>query len=196
MMKKSKGKNISPNTFFDSTVTDHVYAYFKDGKYYYFDDPEQEVRFDYDQNLFPEGILVKMVVSLNHIPDTIYTEINTFKSESKILDAGSVLTFELPYNNAGSSVHFFIEVKLIEELKIIKMGKKLPKLSSCQCVIINIKNRLNKGESLIIPENSFSSLNQLYTQTSIQLRPTNKSHTCNVFTTFKLPNGKLLDSLR
>lgn len=195
-MKKSKGKNVSNNTFFDSVVTDHVYAYFKDGKYFYFDNPDQEVSFSYNPDFFPKGILVKMVVSLNHIPDAIYTEENTFKSESKILDAGSVLTFELPYNNAGSSVHFLIEVKLIEELKIIKMGKKLPKLSSCKCVIINIKDRFNNDKSLIIPENSFNSLNQLYTQTSIQLRPSNNSHTCNVFTTFKLPNGKLLDSLR
>lgn len=195
-MKKQIGKNVEPNSFFEGSVTDHVYAFYKDGKFYHFDKKDEEVKLEYNSKHLPDGILVKMVVPLYFLPETTYSKENLFKKEEKILDLGSVLNFEIKYEREGYAKHYRFEVTLNSDLKIIKSGQKLPKLCQCQCSVSKVVNTYNKSEIVTINNNDFNSLNQLYTQVSIQLRPLNRSHTCNVITTFKLENGNDLDSLR
>jgi hypothetical protein len=195
-MKKQIGKNVEPNSYFDGIVTDHIYAFFKDGKLYHFDKKNEEVILKYNPKYFPDGIFVKMVVPLNFLPDTTYTKENLFQKEEKILDIGSILNFEIKYEREGAAKHYRIEVKLNKDLKILKSGQKLPKLCPCNCSVSKVVNTYNKSDIVTINNNDFNSLNQLFTQVSIQLRPLNRSHTCNVFTTFKLETGNDLDSLR
>lgn len=106
------------------------------------------------------------------------------KSEEKtLITKGSVLYFELGVEN---TIRRF-EVVLSDDLVLRTKGNKLGKLDSCCCVVSEMDT------SMVIAE--AESLNQAFTKTSVQLRPNNKTHNCNVFKTFHF-EGRPLDYYR
>jgi hypothetical protein len=106
------------------------------------------------------------------------------KREIKILlTKGSVLHFELGIEN---TVHRF-EVVLSNHLVLRTKGNKHGKLEPCNCVVSDMDTLKVVAEA--------ESLNQAFTKTSVQLRPKNKTHNCNVFKIFHF-EGRPLDYLR
>lgn len=193
MEQKSK-KTIPEINYFGDIVTDHIHAEYREGKFFYYD-TNDEVILDYDKKIQPKGIYVKIVAPLHNILDEKFQDAAK-KSERRIMDSGSILYFQMKYDVNSSNNLFVVEVKLLDDLFIDQIGHKPATLKSCRCIILNVWDKFSKMKKVPVEMIEATSLNQLFTQASVKLRPNNRSHSCNVFRTFKINERNYLDVLR
>lgn len=191
MEQKSK-KSIPEINYFGDVVTEHIHAQYRNGKFYYFE-TEEEVVLKLGKNS-TKGVYVRITAPLHCLPEDKFNAA-TQRVEKKILEKGSILSFELKYEISANS-KYLIRVELLEDLCTVQMGHKHVRLLLCKVKVISYEDLFNNRNEIMLEKTEFNSLNQVYTQTSIQLRKNNRSHTCNVFNTFKLANGRVLDLLR
>ena len=104
-----------------------------------------------------------------------------------ILQQGSILTFEFGYQ----SDQYVFKTRLCEDLVLTKKVGKSSRLSPCHCEITMIHGPIGAEAQVIMAD----SLTQAFNKTSVHYRPENRSHTCNVFITFRY-HGVKLTSLR
>ena len=90
------------------------------------------------------------------------------------------LNFHFYYDNKS----FEFLVILLDDLYLSKKGNQFSRLEPCKCVVNN-PNRKYASDF------ETDSLNQAFTKASIEYRPNNKSHTCNVFKTFRYKDEEL-----
>lgn len=191
-MEEIKSK-ISGGNYFDTPTVAHIDAYYREGVFYDAD-TNKPIKLDYNENRYEKGILVKIIVPLKYISDeNIETHGN--RIQKKILDKGSILNFCMIYQDEMNEKYDF-QLLLEQDLFLNKVGNKLAKLNSCKCTVTLQEEHKNKTVFKDFKPIECKSLNQAFLQTSIKYRPTNSSHVCNVFTTFKMENGKLLNSFR
>lgn len=180
-MDNIRKKDLIEN-FYGGIPTAHIHARFINGKFY-----EIETK-----NLIKlkEGALVRITTNRINIRDEDYERYSD--QETKIvMHKGEILHFEMPYKNN----RFFFKLRLLNDLKMKKEGNKSAKAELCNCEVYQYDSKF----SVEIPEFKpfrAETLNQAYFQASIKVRPENKSHTVNIYTNFRLENGRLLESLR
>ena len=186
--------------YFGEQQTAHVYAYYKGGEFYdYY--THEKVTLDegrhnepFDKNN-PSGILVKIKVPLNRTIDRDY-ERHQNQEKRDLLPVGTHLEFLMPYRTREQNIEYVIKVQILEDLKMFKKGNKTWGLGNCSCVVTSAREMYGQ-DHVLSKEIKADSLNQLYTKTSILLRPENASHNCNTFKTFyNAENGIRLDTLR
>jgi hypothetical protein len=129
------------------------------------------------------GTRVVVLVPMHALDNNFQKKLSELERK-KMLDNSVVLHFSF-LDDSGSRREFL--VTLLEDLYISRKGRGLGKLDDCKCSVReeNSKNELFKVDSL----------NQAYFQASMKFRQKNKSHTCNVFRTFRF-NKQVLGRIR
>lgn len=163
----------------------HIDAVFKNGKFYDFIS-KKEIKFEYDEKVFPDGIHLKIISPLSFLePESMdkHLERKTFK----LLDKGSVLYFGI------LDLSFLLELE--EDLYLLQIGNRSGKLSYCKCKVSGAEDW--QGKALpYFPVKEYNSLNQAYTRTSIHFFPERNYHTGNAFKQFYTKDLTKLESLR
>lgn len=139
-----------------------------------------------------EGTLVAITLSAVNLKRQSDLKRASKVQKRLILRAGEVLHFYLK-DERGSEEKYI--VRLDEDLSMVKKGLKPALVKDCTCEVIGKESSTGRFEVFKEPIKVLS-LNQAYFQSSLRFRPQIRSHTCNVYRTFRTHEGKLLEEFR
>ncbi len=163
----------------------HLDIIYKDGKF--LDAAlQKEIIFEYDQKLFPNGIHLKLLVPLFAL-NSEEQKIHNNRKRKKFLENGTVLFFAI------DNLSFYCELE--DDLYLIQVGNRTPKLSSCKCKLLGADDSRGRPFTPFNQKN-YDSLNQLYSGASMDYFSHRKYHTGNAFKKFSTQNRKTLQYLR
>jgi hypothetical protein len=187
-MKKEKPR--AENNQYGELVTATIFAYLENGKLI---DAKTQKEVKLKKKETGGGVFVEMRVPLSSIPEEDYA-FHTTKRVEVVMKAGESLYFEMDYN--GGHSRYTCRVVLHEPLRIEVVGNKPGRLQNCICELVEIRDTFNKSVPTGFEPIVSNTLHQSFFTASTKFRPSNKSHNCNVFKTFRNEKGILLGDLR
>ena len=182
-MEQNRKKDLT-ESYFGTLPTVHIYARYKEGKY-----------FDIDTNkevVLSNNTFVKMVTLKANITDEDYLKI-TEVIRKKVLPEGTLLFMRMPMVNEGEYV---LKVLLLDDLIMKKSGNKEAMVESCRCEVLDRIERGRFSNSVKFEPFKADSLNQAFFQASIRYRPNSKSHSANIYQYCYLEDGRSISVLR
>jgi len=182
MILKRK-KDVTVN-YFGSLPTVHIYARYKEGKFYDLHTDKEIV--------LTNGSITKMVTLLANVRDEEYPKFAE-EQRNEVLPAGTILFILMPMANQGQ---YTFVVKILSPLIMKKTGNKDAIVEPCKCKVIN---RIESGyimDSIKFEPFEADSLNQVFFQASVKYRPKNKSHATNIYQNCLTEDGRKLSNFR
>jgi predicted DNA-binding antitoxin AbrB/MazE fold protein len=141
---------------------------------------------------FKNGTLVDIRLRVDDLTREKDLERASKVQKKLLIPAGRHLFFNMKDDKQGEVVYV---VLLKQDLILTKNGLKPSIVDNCSCEVVGKESTTGGFLQFKEPILAFS-LNQAFFQCSIKFRPNNKSHTCNIYKTFRTEGGQLLEYFR